>query len=131
VLRLTPPDEPVVATVKDDNTSIYQKNDRRVYICAVCRTRESDSWWKAPRNLPTNALCDDCGMLWRKYAIKSARGTEKEKEYLTRVQNQSNQFGTPEPPTTRSGASGAKLAAEKAKREGTPLQAPTSKRLKV
>ncbi|PVG02078.1 hypothetical protein CPB86DRAFT_780999 [Serendipita vermifera] len=130
VLRLTPPDEPVVTTAKDENTSIYQKNDRRVYICAVCRTRESELWWKAPRNLPTNALCDDCGMLWRKYAIKSARGTEKEKDYLTRVQNQHSQFGTPEPPTTRSGASGAKLAAEKAKREGTPLQAPTSKRLK-
>jgi hypothetical protein len=73
-------------------------------------------------------MCDDCGIAWRKYAIKSVRGTEKEKEYLARVQPHS----TPEPPTTRSGAAGNKqLAAEKQRREGTPVQGPVAKKLKV
>jgi hypothetical protein len=128
VQRLVPPARSTVVQTGDDNTSIYQKNDRRVYNCAVCRTRESETWWKAPRNLSTNSMCDDCGIAWRKYAIKSVRGTEKEKEYLARVQPHS----TPEPPTTRSGAAGNKqLAVEKQRREGTPVQGPVAKKLKV
>jgi hypothetical protein len=123
--------EPAPPTISDDNTSIYQKNDRRVYTCAVCRTKESESWWKAPRNLPTNSMCDDCGILWRKYAIKSARGTDKEKEYLARIQQNSN-IGTPDPPSTRSGAVANKgQAVDKTKREGTPLVTPAVKKAKV
>lgn len=122
--------EPTPVVIIDDNTSIYQKNDRRTYTCAVCRTRESESWWKAPRNLPTNSMCDDCGILWRKYAIKSAKGTDKEKEYLARIQPTNN--STPDPPSTRSGAAANKVqAVEKSKREGTPLLAPVSKKTKV
>lgn len=121
--------EPTPPVVSDDNTSIYQRNDRRTYTCAVCRTRESESWWKAPRNLPTNSMCDDCGILWRKYAIKSAKGTDKEKEYLARIQP--NNSSTPDPPSTRSNAAANKAqAAEKSKREGTPLQLPAVKKAK-
>ena len=126
----TPEPEPSPLEISDDNTSIYQKNDRRVYTCAVCRTRESESWWKAPRNLPTNSLCDDCGIQWRKYAIKSARGTDKEKEYLSRIQQHTT--GTPDPPSTRSGAAGKQgQPSDKLKREGTPLVPPALKKAKA
>lgn len=128
--RLKPPPEPIETQISDDNTSIYQKNDRRVYTCAVCRTRESETWWKAPRNLPTNTMCDDCGMAWRKYAIKSAKGTDKEKEYLSRIQQQHN-HGTPEPPVTRAANNKAAQLAEKQKRDGTPATAPPAKKQKV
>jgi hypothetical protein len=76
-------------------------------------------------------MCDDCGILWRKYAIKSARGTDKEKDYLARIQQNSN-IGTPDPPSTRSGAVANKgQAVDKSKREGTPLVAPAIKKAKV
>ena len=52
-------------TTNDDNTSIYQKGDRRVFTCAVCRTKDSETWRKAPRNLSTNSMCDDCGDTFR------------------------------------------------------------------
>ncbi|CAG7847903.1 Lid2 complex component snt2 Short=Lid2C component snt2 [Serendipita indica DSM 11827] len=127
--RLMPPQEPTPAATSDDNTSIYQKGDRRVFTCAVCRTKDSETWWKAPRNLSTNSMCDECGTQWRKYAIKSVR-TDKERE----VAPKPHSHATPEPPTTRSGAATNKaigLAADKAKRESTPLNGPLNKKLRL
>lgn len=118
----------------DDNISVYEGNDRRVYVCAVCRTRESESWWKAPRNLYTNSMCDECGVAWRKYAIRSVKGTEREKELAARMA----QYGTPErteAPVTRSSKSMLPSQIQKrealSRREGTPQAAPPSKRQKV
>ncbi|KAG8782439.1 putative PHD type zinc finger protein with BAH domain-containing protein [Serendipita sp. 397] len=128
---LDPPEVPKTVVTNDDNTSIYGRNDRRVFTCAVCRTKESESWWKAPRNLFTNSMCDECGILWRKYAIKSARN-DREKEVVSSKVH--SHYGTPEPPTTRSGAANAKAAsyaAERQKREGTPAAGPANKKLRL
>ncbi|KAG8835592.1 putative PHD type zinc finger protein with BAH domain-containing protein [Serendipita sp. 399] len=129
--RLFSPPEPTPVASNDDNTSIYGRSDRRVFTCAVCRTKESESWWRAPRNLFTSSMCDECGILWRKYAIKSARNDKDKEAAPSKAQSQ---YATPEPPTTRSGAANAKAAsyaAERQKREGTPAGGPASKKLRL
>ena len=40
---------------------------------SCCRMRESDVWWKAPKGLPTNIACDNCGVSWREYAELNIR----------------------------------------------------------
>ncbi|KAG5644870.1 hypothetical protein DXG03_007511 [Asterophora parasitica] len=72
--------------------------------CAACRTRESTTWWKAPKNLPTNVMCDNCGTGWRKYADLILRPVRDE--------------------TISAGK-------RTEKREGTPLTGPATKRVKV
>ena len=74
-------------------------------------------------------MYDDYGMQWRKYAVKSAR-TDKEREAAPKPHS----HATPEPPTTRSGATtgkGAAVGVDKSKRESTPLTGPANKKLKV
>ena len=88
-----------------DDESIINVPIKHSVYCAACRTRESRVWWKAPKGLPTNVLCDSCGLNWRKYADLNAR------------------------PITREEPSVQKKTLEK--REGTPLTAPTIKRIKV
>lgn len=72
--------------------------------CGSCKTKDSQYWWKAPKglDLSSHILCDQCGMLWRKYAdVKTGRGDE--------------------------GAKGKVME----KREGTAIAGPTAKRIKV
>lgn len=76
-------------------------------ICAACRTRESTTWWKAPKGLATGIMCDGCGTSWRKYADLVVRPVRDE-----------------------SIVSG-KAKATNEKREGTPLSGPSVKRARV
>ena len=91
---------------EDDDGSIDLRPTRSNPACGACRTRESKAWWKAPKGLATNILCDNCGLNWRKYADLNVRPVRDE-----------------------SLASGKTKAIEK--REGTPLGGPTAKRAKV
>jgi len=56
----------------DDDSSIIAQPSRTP-SCGACRTRESKIWWKAPKGLSTNILCDICGTNWRKYADLNVR----------------------------------------------------------
>lgn len=91
--------------MSDDEGSIIRGLTKANNSCGACRTRESEIWWRAPKGLPTNILCDTCGTNWRKYADLNVRPLRE--EIL--------------PP--------GKKSAEK--REGTPLSAPGAKRLRV
>ncbi|KAG8221065.1 hypothetical protein J3R82DRAFT_2579 [Butyriboletus roseoflavus] len=91
--------------MSDDEGSIIRGSAKANSSCGACRTRESDTWWRAPKGLATDILCDTCGTNWRKYADLNIRPVRE--EIL---------------PPGRKGAE---------KREGTPLSAPNAKRLKT
>ncbi|TDL26726.1 hypothetical protein BD410DRAFT_783841 [Rickenella mellea] len=97
---------PSQSFMSDDEGSIVKFPTKANSHCAACRTRESKVWWKAPKGLPTNILCDNCGMNWRKYADLNARPLRDDA-----------------PPASKT------RAAEK--REGTPLTTPPAKRAKT
>lgn len=87
----------------DDEGSVVLQSTKTP-VCAACRTRESKIWWKAPKGLQTNVLCDTCGTNWRKYADLSVRPWREESLPKTKAIE---------------------------KREGTPLAGPSAKRAKV
>ncbi|KAJ7504211.1 hypothetical protein B0H11DRAFT_2154460 [Mycena galericulata] len=53
--------------LSDDEGSIISQPSKTA-TCGACRTRDSRTWWKAPKGLSTSILCDTCGTNWRKYA---------------------------------------------------------------
>lgn len=87
----------------DDEGSVVLQSTKTP-VCAACRTRESKIWWKAPKGLQTNVLCDTCGTNWRKYADLSVRPWREESLPKTKAIE---------------------------KREGTPLAGPSAKRAKT
>lgn len=89
----------------DDDSSIIMQPSKAP-SCGACRTRESKVWWKAPKPLATNLLCDSCGTNWRKYADLNVRPLREESVPSMKAK-----------------------AAEK--REGTPLAGPSAKRARV
>ncbi|KAG6336457.1 hypothetical protein ID866_2628 [Astraeus odoratus] len=91
--------------LSDDEGSIMRELPKGHNSCGACRTRESETWWRAPKGLATEILCDSCGTNWRKYADLSVRPLREDA-----------------PPS-------GKKAGEK--REGTPLNGPNAKRVKV
>lgn len=91
--------------MSDNEGSIIRGPTKANSSCGACRTRESDTWWRAPKGLATSILCEACGTNWRKYADLNVRPIRE--EIL--------------PP----GKKGVE------KREGTPLSAPNAKRLRV
>ena len=40
---------------------------------SCCWMRELDVWWKVPKGLPTNIVCDNCGVSWREYTELNVR----------------------------------------------------------
>ncbi|KZT07232.1 uncharacterized protein LAESUDRAFT_758638 [Laetiporus sulphureus 93-53] len=91
------------AASPDDEGSVVKQLTKGNTYCGCCRTRESEWWWKAPKGLPTNVLCDNCGMSWRKYADLNVRPFRE--ETISKSKND--------------------------KREGTPLNGHTAKRAKT
>ena len=87
----------------DDNSSIIAQPSKTP-SCGACRTRDSKTWWKAPKGLPTNILCDICGTNWRKYADLNVRPVREESLPTSKVRE---------------------------KREGTPIAGPSTKRARV
>lgn len=101
------PARPPSRTTADDEDSIIHEPPKSHQICSSCRTRESTTWWKAPKAVhPRGVLCDNCGISWRKYGELSARPMREEI--------------LPKPATKPVD-----------KREGTPLAAPNVKRQRV
>ncbi|KAG9313136.1 hypothetical protein JVU11DRAFT_6586 [Chiua virens] len=97
--------EPAIeAPMSDDEGSIVRPSAKTTPSCGACRTRESDTWWRAPKGLATNMLCETCGTNWRKYADLNVRPVRED--------------------ILAPGKKGTE------KREGTPLSAPNAKRLK-
>ncbi|EPQ56118.1 hypothetical protein GLOTRDRAFT_115511 [Gloeophyllum trabeum ATCC 11539] len=95
----------------DDEGSVIAQPSKNAY-CGACRTRDSSTWWKAPKGLATSSmLCDDCGLNWRKYADLHVRPLRDGSAPPAKIK----------PP----------LAERIEKREGTPLNGPTAKRAKV
>lgn len=91
--------------LSDDEGSIVAQPSKTP-SCGACRTRESKFWWKAPKGLPTNVLCENCGTNWRKYADLNVRPVREESL-----------------PSAKAKVSD--------KREGTPLSGPSAKRPRV
>ncbi|KDQ61451.1 hypothetical protein JAAARDRAFT_190222 [Jaapia argillacea MUCL 33604] len=90
----------------DDEGSIVKQPTKANSSCGACRTKESKTWWKAPKGLTTNVLCDNCGTSWRKYADLNVR-------------------------PIREGSVPLSKGKSAEKREGTPLTAPSAKRAKT
>lgn len=65
----------------DDASSLYNANYVRDHKlqCAVCWTRISNVWWKCPRSVTGNAMCETCGSNYRKYGVLSAPKAEDAK----------------------------------------------------
>ncbi|KAJ1306572.1 hypothetical protein OPQ81_007573 [Rhizoctonia solani] len=82
----------------DDESSVYGfGGDVPRQVCGACRSKESAVWWKAPRGLPTEVMCDQCGISWRKYGdIRSGRIEEPKKG--NGIDKREN---TPQPPVKR------------------------------
>ncbi|KAG2075540.1 hypothetical protein BDR04DRAFT_1091037 [Suillus decipiens] len=89
----------------DDEGSIMPGLSRHNNSCGACRTRESENWWRAPKGLATDILCDTCGTNWRKYADLNFRTIREDAL-----------------PSSKKGSD---------KREGTPLNGPSTKRVKT
>ncbi|OCH85881.1 hypothetical protein OBBRIDRAFT_890870 [Obba rivulosa] len=94
---------PSRAASPDEEGSVVREPRSNV-SCGACRTRESDTWWKAPKGLPSGVLCDNCGLSWRKYADLNVRPVREEVLAKTKAGD---------------------------KREGTPLNGPSVKRAKT
>jgi len=92
------------ASSENDHDSVYGSGQPLNKSCGACKTKASMRWWKPPRalDLTSPMLCDDCSMSWRKYAdLKIGRTEDSAK------------------------------AKSVAKREGSPLILPQSKRNKA
>ena len=62
----------------DDSGSIDLRPAKINPTCGACRTRDSKVWWKAPKGLSTNILCERCGPNWRRYADLNVRPVREE-----------------------------------------------------
>lgn len=108
------------SSLVDVPATTSQAYSRSTTYCAACRTRDSKVWWKAPKGLASNILCDACGINWRKYADLNARPNTREESALNSAA------------ANVTSASAIVIPKPKApeKREGTPLTAPVTKKTK-
>jgi hypothetical protein len=81
--------------VDDDDGSIDLRPTKANPACGACRTRESKVWWKAPKGLATNILCDNCGLNWRKYADLNVRPMREESMPSAKIKAIEKREGTP------------------------------------
>lgn len=87
------PDKAVVVVAEDDEGSVVAEPMRTHNSCGACRTRESETWWKAPRGLATAVLCDNCGISWRKYADLNIRPMREDP--MSKIKPVEKREGTP------------------------------------
>lgn len=89
----------------DDESSVYGfGGDVPRQVCGACRAKDSAVWWKAPRGLPTEVMCDQCGISWRKYGdIRSGRVEEAKKG-----NGADKRENTPQPPVKRTKVSASR-----------------------
>ncbi|KAJ6619944.1 hypothetical protein B0H10DRAFT_1912520 [Mycena sp. CBHHK59/15] len=80
--------------LSDDEGSIIS-HPSKTATCGACRTRDSKTWWKAPKGLSTSILCDTCGTNWRKYADINVRPVREESLPATKPKVVEKREGTP------------------------------------
>jgi hypothetical protein len=93
--------------LSDDEDSVILVPEPDMF-CGACSRHDSGIWWRAPKGLQSDVLCDTCGDNWRKYADLNISRPQEEILPLNK---------TPK--------------VDKEKREGTPLVGPISKKVKV
>ncbi|OCF76650.1 hypothetical protein I204_02349 [Kwoniella mangroviensis CBS 8886] len=92
----------------DDEVSLYgndftKRKDKDVK-CAACSTRLSQVWWRCPRTVQGDAMCEDCGSNYRKYGVISfvkSEDSKKEKQKeatLKKSKGDASGTATPVPP---------------------------------
>lgn len=67
--------------------------------CAICNTKSSSKWWKAPRTQNGLYLCDACGVSYRRYGVAIPY-----KPYLASLRRNSDKRNSPPvegPPSKR------------------------------
>ncbi|KAI0058854.1 hypothetical protein BV25DRAFT_1890628 [Artomyces pyxidatus] len=79
----------------DEEGSIVRQPTKANSSCGACRSRESKVWWKAPKNLSSNVLCDNCGMSWRKYADLNHLRPVREESVVAKAKTVEKREGTP------------------------------------
>ena len=48
------------SSASDDEVSLYSAGTSKLQ-CAACSTKQSPVWWRCPRTVPGNAMCETCG----------------------------------------------------------------------
>lgn len=92
----------------DDEGSLYNAAfvSANRMACAACGTRSSNVWWKCPRTVQGNAMCEPCGSNYRKYGVISfvksddAKRAEK-KDVRRRGKDTGSGASTPAPSAPR------------------------------
>nr|XP_019008759.1 uncharacterized protein I206_06441 [Kwoniella pini CBS 10737]OCF47540.1 hypothetical protein I206_06441 [Kwoniella pini CBS 10737] len=71
----------------DDEVSLYgndfvkkKDKEKETLKCAACSTRISTVWWRCPRTVQGEAMCEDCGSNYRKYGVISFVKSEDSKK---------------------------------------------------
>lgn len=65
----------------DDEVSLFGADyvSSHKMQCAACSTRLGDIWWKCPRTISGEAMCESCGANYRKYGVISFAKAEDSK----------------------------------------------------
>jgi len=85
----------VVDIDSDEEGSVIKQPTKTNSSCGACRSRESKVWWKAPKGLSTNVLCDNCGLSWRKYADLNHLRPVREEVVTAKAKSTEKREGTP------------------------------------
>ncbi|TYJ52428.1 hypothetical protein B9479_006969 [Cryptococcus floricola] len=67
---------------ENDSASVYGKvtEGEPHFTCATCSTRLGEIWWKCPRTVPGEAMCNVCGSNYRKYGVITYSRSEDSKK---------------------------------------------------
>ncbi|WVQ76766.1 hypothetical protein IAR50_006440 [Cryptococcus sp. DSM 104548] len=87
----------------DDSASVYAKHPEgeKEFICATCSTRLGEIWWKCPRTVQGEAMCNICGSNYRKYGVitfsksEDSKKVERKDISLKRVKNRDIDLARP------------------------------------
>ncbi|WWC87223.1 uncharacterized protein L201_002111 [Kwoniella dendrophila CBS 6074] len=76
-----------LANHSDDEVSLYgndfikeKEQEKEIIKCAACSTRISSVWWRCPRTVQGETMCEDCGSNYRKYGVISFVKSEDSKK---------------------------------------------------
>ncbi|ORX34360.1 hypothetical protein BD324DRAFT_635569 [Kockovaella imperatae] len=95
------------STPTDDEVSLYDASfiSTNKLQCAACSTKISSAWWRCPRTVPGNAMCEDCGSNYRKYGVisfvKADDVKKSDKDKLKKKVDGVSGASTPVPPAPK------------------------------
>ncbi|WRT65032.1 uncharacterized protein IL334_001974 [Kwoniella shivajii] len=90
----------------DDEVSLYGSDvtKKKEMKCAACSTKISGVWWRCPRTVQGEAMCEDCGSNYRKYGVISfvksedSKKTDKKEVTTKKAKGEISGTTTPVPP---------------------------------